>query len=220
MPKTGARKTRAKTPTSTGRRTKQSPEPDERDERGRRRDLLAAAYALTAERGLEGLRTRDIAARAGVNISTLHYYFGTKEALLVALVEYTSEKFAGPHTGPIRRRGAPRTSLREHFEESWQTFQDNPQLGTVLQELVLRGQRDSGTRSAFRELHDGWNKEVERILRQEMADGSIRADLDPRVGARIVTSFIMGAMGQLAVNPRAFDFLDAAERLERTLAAR
>jgi AcrR family transcriptional regulator len=218
MPKTGARKTRAKSPASNQRKATEA-EPDERDERGRRRDLLAAAYALTAERGLEGLRTRDIAARAGVNISTLHYYFGTKESLLVALVEYASEKFAGPHTAPAGRRGGPRTSLREHFEGSWRTFQDNPQLGTVLQELVLRGQRDSSTRSAFRELHDGWNKEVERILRQGVADGSIRSDLDPRVGARIVTSFIMGAMGQLAVDPRAFDFLDAAERLLRTLAS-
>jgi AcrR family transcriptional regulator len=193
-----------------------SPEPDDR---GRRRDLLAAAYSLTAERGLEGLRTRDIAARAGVNISTLHYYFGTKEALLVALVEYASEKFAGRATRRVRRVGR-RSSLRQHFEGSWRTFRDNPQLATVLQELVLRGQRDNTTRPAFRALHDGWNKEVEEILRKGVSEGAIRADLDPRVGARIVTSFIMGAMIQLAINPRAFDFFDAAARLERSLASR
>lgn len=40
----------------------------------RRRSLVLAAYQLIAEGGFERLRTRDIAARAGVNIATLHYY--------------------------------------------------------------------------------------------------------------------------------------------------
>ena len=48
----------------------------------RRHDLVQAAFRGIAERGFEGLRTRDVAADAGVNIATLHYYFPTKEALI------------------------------------------------------------------------------------------------------------------------------------------
>jgi len=51
-----------------------------RDER--RRSLVLAAYQLIAEKGFEQLRTRDVAARAGVNIATLHYYFASKEDLI------------------------------------------------------------------------------------------------------------------------------------------
>ncbi len=40
----------------------------------RRRSLVLAAYDLIAEKGFEDLRTRDVAARAGVNIATLHYW--------------------------------------------------------------------------------------------------------------------------------------------------
>src|SRR5205814_2501858 len=91
----------------------------------RRRDLLAATYELIAEKGLEGLRTRDIASRAKVNISTLHYYFGTKEALLGAVVRFVTEKFAGE--GELTE-APPDEKLRHHFDRAFTTFQKNPQL--------------------------------------------------------------------------------------------
>jgi AcrR family transcriptional regulator len=60
---------------------------------GRRRELVIAAYELIAESGLEELRTRDIAAKVGINISTLHYYFETKEDLIAAVVDHMTELF-------------------------------------------------------------------------------------------------------------------------------
>ena len=48
-----------------------------------RRDAIArAARSLIVEKGVEGLRTRDIADRVGINIATLHYHVPTKEALI------------------------------------------------------------------------------------------------------------------------------------------
>ena len=47
---------------------------------------MLAAYKRLAEAGFEGLRTRDVAADAGVNIATLHYYFPSKEALIRGVV--------------------------------------------------------------------------------------------------------------------------------------
>lgn len=177
----------------------------------RRLDLVEAAYAVVAEKGLEGLRTRDVAARAGVNVSTLHYYFDTKEALLVALVDHVRDKFSGPRP---TRRSAGGSALRAHFEGAWRTFQATPHLSTVLQELVLRSRRDAATRAAFRSLHNDWNGIVEELLRAAVTAGELRADLDPRAGARAVTSFIMGAMVQLDVNSKAFDFGAVARQLE------
>ena len=175
----------------------------------RRHDLLEAAYTLIGERGLEGLRTRDIAARAGVNISTLHYYFGTKEALLVAMVEHTRSKFAAA--------GTTQTGLRDHFEGSIRTFQNTPHLSAVLQELSLRAQRDPVTRAALADLHEGWNAMVASLIRTEIERGSLRPDLDPNASAQVITSFILGAMVQLAVRPDAFDFRQLAAQLERWL---
>ena len=59
----------------------------------RRQSLVEAAYHLIAEGGFEQLRTRDIAARAGVNIATLHSYFARKEDLIQGVVEYLLRQF-------------------------------------------------------------------------------------------------------------------------------
>src|SRR5258705_4580728 len=48
--------------------------------------ILAAAEAVFAARGFEGASTREIAGAAGVNISSLHYHWASKEALYVAVV--------------------------------------------------------------------------------------------------------------------------------------
>src|SRR5262245_45774947 len=85
-----------------------------RDADDRRKDLLEAAYALIAERGLEGLRTREIAARAGVNISTLHYYFGTKDALVVAVLEHVRDTFTSDNARLTARAEGGQPSLRSH----------------------------------------------------------------------------------------------------------
>lgn len=49
-----------------------------------RERLLAAAEACYAERGPTRTRMGDIATKAGVNRSTVYYYFANKDAVLVA----------------------------------------------------------------------------------------------------------------------------------------
>ena len=49
--------------------------------------LLDIAEGLFAQLGYEGSSTRHIAADAGMNISMLNYYFGSKEGLYKAVVE-------------------------------------------------------------------------------------------------------------------------------------
>src|SRR5690348_10879893 len=67
----------------------------------RRRDLVLAAYHLIAEKGFEGLRTRDVARRAAVNNATLYYYFPTKQGLIQGVVEYLVQQFVTIQ-GPAR----------------------------------------------------------------------------------------------------------------------
>ena len=50
----------------------------------RRAAIARAARELIVEKGVEGLRTRDIAERVGINIATLHYHVPSKEALSVS----------------------------------------------------------------------------------------------------------------------------------------
>ena len=55
-------------------------------------DILAAAAKVIAERGIDDTRFSDVAAAAGTSISSLQYYFGSREDLLVAVIEYATRK--------------------------------------------------------------------------------------------------------------------------------
>lgn len=52
-----------------------------------RREILAAASEAFAAAGYVGATTRAVASRAGVNVATLHYHFGSKEGLYRAVLE-------------------------------------------------------------------------------------------------------------------------------------
>ena len=49
--------------------------------------ILGAAEEVFAAKGFEGASTREIAAAAGVNISSLHYHWESKETLYFAVFE-------------------------------------------------------------------------------------------------------------------------------------
>lgn len=52
-----------------------------------RGQLLAAGRKLFSRQGFAGTSTREIAAEAGCNLALINHYFGSKEGLLVALIE-------------------------------------------------------------------------------------------------------------------------------------
>jgi AcrR family transcriptional regulator len=53
----------------------------------RRAQIIAATMRLIAREGVAALSTRKIAREAGVNLATLHYLFGSKDALLLAVLD-------------------------------------------------------------------------------------------------------------------------------------
>jgi AcrR family transcriptional regulator len=57
--------------------------------------IMNAAIELFAEKGFEGSSIRDLAAKADVNVAMVNYYFGSKDKLFEALVEYKASFMRG-----------------------------------------------------------------------------------------------------------------------------
>ncbi len=70
----------------------------------RRLAIAAAARAIIIEKGLEGLRTRDIALRVGINVATLHYHVPSKEALIALVADSLHRDFRCTGAGRCRAR--------------------------------------------------------------------------------------------------------------------
>src|SRR5207249_8987665 len=115
----------------------------------RRPALVRAAFGQIAERGFEGLRTREVAAQAGVNIATLHYYFPTKEALIRGVVEHAMGLFRST----LSSRGSGPIELRDHLRAVRKLLREEPQLGAVMGELALRSARDESIAAILKETY-------------------------------------------------------------------
>src|SRR5689334_24568835 len=101
-----------------------------------RRALVDAAYHLIAEGGFERLRTRDVAARAGVNIATLHYYFATKEDLIRGVVQRVHHELSTMHTPALAADElTPLEELREELMDMQFQLSETPETYEVLFEL-------------------------------------------------------------------------------------
>ena len=74
---------------STGSTSRRDRRPNRLNENGRETQerILRAAERLFSEHGIDAVSTRDIIVSAGVNSGSIHYHFGTREQLIVALVE-------------------------------------------------------------------------------------------------------------------------------------
>ncbi len=76
-----------------------------RDGARTRERILDAAERLFAERGVAGASLRAITRAAGVNLAAVHYHFGSKDALVNAVV--------GRYAGPINERRLARLDALE-----------------------------------------------------------------------------------------------------------
>ena len=156
---------------------------------GNRDALVKAAFRELAQRGFEGLRTRDVAAGVGVNVATLHYYFPTKESLIRGVVEHAMERFRTT----LEPHGTPADQLRNHIRAVRRLMTADPQLGVVMGELALRANRDLAVRQIVDEMFAGWQTTVRGLLRRAARDGKIRADLDSDATAALIMGALMSA---------------------------
>lgn len=175
----------------------------------RRGELVRAAFHLIATRGLEGLRTRDVAAQVGINIATLHYYFATKEALIAGVVEHLGTQFAARRAQHLRAR-SPVDELQQLFKSHAARKQSASDLDVVMHEIMLRARRDEDVRLAFGSLLLGWRSAVEDIVSRGVKAGVLRDDVDANTVASVVTSFLIGADMQLGLAAASSSLDDAA----------
>ena len=141
-----------------------------------------AAYREIAERGFEGLRTREVAREVGVNIATLHYYFPTKESLIRAVLDHAMGRFRTT----LEPHGSPSSQLRNHLRAVRALMVDERELGAVMAELALRSVRDESIASIMNEMYDGWHVIMRGLLRRAVKEGGLRRELDSDAVAALI----------------------------------
>lgn len=116
-----------------------------------REKLLDCAEELFAERGLDAVSLRSINALAGLSAAALHYHFGSKQALLEALLERRM-------TAPMKRR--------QELLDALDARQSPPTVREILEVLVRP------LAELLASAGDGGRRYV-RLLSRLQADGAV-----------------------------------------------
>lgn len=162
-----------------------------------RERILDVAERLFADSGFASTSLRDITAEAGVNLAAVNYHFGSKESLLVAILERRIR--------PVNDR---RLALLDELES--RTADGGPTLeqivaafvGPPFQSAIIEGTRRRELLKLAGQLHSQANPEVRRLFIQQFDEVRIRftasfqralPDIDPEEVARRAL-YIVGAM--------------------------
>ena len=179
----------------------------------RRAELVAAAYRLIAERGFEGLRTRDVAGEVKVNIATLHYYFPSKEDLIKGVVGHAMSRFRST----LSSDGTAIQRLRAHFHGLRRLARDEPELFGVMGELMLRSARDASLGRIVAKMNELWHGTLRDMLRAARAEGDLPADIEPDGMAAVIVATLKGVYLVPGRSGSSEDLEKALRQLERVL---
>uniref|UniRef100_UPI0031D157F5 TetR/AcrR family transcriptional regulator n=1 Tax=Streptomyces hawaiiensis TaxID=67305 RepID=UPI0031D157F5 len=172
----------------------------------RRRAMVDAAIELFARQGVRGTGVAAIAERAGATPSALIHHFGSKDALVQAVLEEAD------------RRALERLSITPDAEPSldqafdWfirdaeHTAATERELAALHTTLTAENlEPGSALHTWFRDRGRALRAHLVSLFRRAAADGAARADLDPAVLAAETAAFIEGAHLLWLLDPEQVD---------------
>lgn len=152
--------------------------------------LLEAAKKVLRQNGYAGLSTRDVAAAAGVPLSQIHYHFGSKQGLVMALFEYLNAQLLDRQDAMF---GDPTLKLSERWDRACDFLDEDIASGyvRVLQELIAASWSDPAVAKVVRTGINGWIELIVGLARQaEQQFGGIGPFTPEEFGAAAANAFI------------------------------
>lgn len=155
-----------------------------------REAILKATKSVLRERGYAGLSTRDVASAAGMPMSQIHYHFGSKRGLILALFEHQNAQLLGRQQSLF---DDPDLALSEQWALACSYLDEDLESGyvRVLQELLAAGWSDPEIARVVHEGLTGWNTLLIEIARRaEKRFGSLGPFKPEEIGVLVGASFI------------------------------
>jgi AcrR family transcriptional regulator len=168
--------------------------------------IVEAMRRSVARRGTAGSTFDQVAREAGVSRGLLHYYFGTKEQLLVEAVrrdcelrlELLERQLAGARTAD-----AFIDLMAQNLQE---TVREDPDFVTLVFELFTLSRRNADIAAEYAGLLRRTREQVAAMLASAQREGILRLHADPEAVAEILFSLGDGfALRMLAEPERDFD---------------
>lgn len=148
-----------------------------------RETIVQAASRCIVARGHAALSTRAVATEAGVNQSLIHYYFGTKERLTLAVLERMNQTLIKRQTEMFDSTG----TYADKWAQACRFYESDIRSGYVrlLMELSALGISNQAVGEEVRKLRSQWRALLERVVDGALEHLGIRS-----VPAEQIATFI------------------------------
>jgi AcrR family transcriptional regulator len=137
----------------------------------RERAILETAERLLEERPLSGISVDDLAKGAGISRPTFYFYFPSKDAVVLTIVERLVTDAGGTREEILTAlvEAGPRTGLRQGLEDLYAAFRTRPGVVKAGAELRTTNQE---ARDLWAEVMEGWVTDVAAVIEAERARGA------------------------------------------------
>jgi AcrR family transcriptional regulator len=127
--------------------------------------LLEAAKKVLRQNGHSGLSTRDVATAAGVPLSQIHYHFGSKQGLMLALFDYLNAQLLDRQNAMFHDSAL---TLSQRWDRACDYLDEDIASGyvRVLQELIAASWSDPTVAKVVRTGLMGWFELIVGVARQ------------------------------------------------------
>jgi AcrR family transcriptional regulator len=160
-----------------------------------REKLIAATRECLLADGHANLSTRRVAERAGVPLSQIHYHFGGRQGLVLALLAHQNEQLL-QRQETMYGADAP---LWLRYEQACTFLQDDLDSGYVrmLQEMIAAGWTDKTIGAEVTRLLRGWFDLLEQVITEARDELGDLGPFEPRTIATLVGLSFMGGESML-----------------------
>jgi AcrR family transcriptional regulator len=156
----------------------------------RPRQILEAALAVFAERGLSAARLEDIAQRAGVSKGTIYLYFANKEELFREVVRNSVIAYIERAEATLTNQADAEQALRDWMTGYWAWLRSP--VFPAMHRLVNSEMHTFPDLVAFyaTEVIERAHRLVCDIIKRAMEQGRLR-QMDPLVAARMLSALFI-----------------------------
>jgi len=172
--------------------------------------IVDAMRESVAKRGAAGSTFEHVAREAGVSRGLLHYYFGTKERLLVEVVRRDSEIRVARLDEPLANAQSVDDVLQVLVASLTDLIDNEPAFFLLLYELFSAGRRNPEIQREVGQLFDRTRSHVAEVLERKQREGVLKLRYD----AEAIVAYLFAAADGFALQALSEPGRDISAALE------
>ncbi|KUO76273.1 MAG: TetR family transcriptional regulator [Clostridia bacterium BRH_c25] len=179
--------------------------------------ILEAAFEIVAQNKISGTRMHLIAKEAGLVQSNVHYYYPTKNDLMIALLDSIQERFTQKRMSSVDlEEKSFAENLQGLFYEKKDDILNHKKIDYVQFDFWVQGTVNEEIRVKFKDAFDIWIKNITEVLKQEPCFEENKS-VDYGMLPYLIVSIMMGASMQYLMDEEKFDLGDYFATAEKMI---